>query len=501
MAGAARFSLLSSLIPIPLDPSCSLIWKRGISMLPRAGNAVYSSMQCQQRDQPFSTARTTSLNGSWHIWPWSPDVCRLRLACKALSAKASQGYFRQHFRRSQDVDLTSEALQAFTKRVEARCGQLRNLNLIGIAPKPRPGDERGEARARRQNHISYLTQAFDTIAERQENHRLESLTLRVVIVHLDGARQLPAFNKCTRWYICRRVWVSAVDTWQVALQALAASKLRIEKLTVFNDGSMELCSLPCNMLITVDLEDSRLVESLANLKSLSLSVCDRIFDPNRDIVEPGQKYEPSSPRDFEAEAEDETNFTGVAKFIKLCSKLEELHFHYCRVFNPAFNVHTGFHPAGILQRMAELESLPKLTKCTMRGIFATETDLLAFIKRTDASDLTLEHIILVKGTFRAIIDHCVGDHGPRQALLLDFLHEREGNEPGTMVLFPWYKGRRAEVAIPVDRIDVAKAESLKRQKDDIKQPVSFLVAHPWFIASPTNMIYKARDRLEYGANS
>lgn len=75
------------------------------------------------------------------------------------------------------MDLTSEALQAFTKRVEEKVQPAQEPERRHHAAKLKPGDV-GEAK--RQKHIGYLTEAFEKIAKLKESGCLESLTLRVL---------------------------------------------------------------------------------------------------------------------------------------------------------------------------------------------------------------------------------------------------------------------------------------------------------------------------------
>ncbi|KAK2877147.1 hypothetical protein FQN49_001391 [Arthroderma sp. PD_2] len=435
-------------------------------------------------------------------WLDLADIRSLRLTCKTVSIKSSQGRF-QRLLQSKSVDLTSEALQTFTATRDYS-SQLKNLNLVGLARK---ANLQADADKRRETETSLLTEAFDEIAQCKDNGCLESLTLRVAIVYQDGTRLLPVDTR-GRWGMPKRVWACAVETWQVTLRALTASQLRIKRLNVFNDADMQLCSLPCDRLNTVDLQDAGLAKSLAAVKSLSLSISDRIFDDDKDMYEPGEEdeyydkleteSEEETLRDFHAEAGDDNNFVGVAKLVKLCTQMEDLEFHYYRVFNRYINVAKDFRSERILQCVVELENLPRLRQVKLRGIQATERDLLNFIKRTDPSDLSLETIKLEKGTFASIIHYCTSNsHANLHALQLDTLYERGRSGYQVMVQF---SGREGSRTVVVDATGTAASERLERRGADIRQPVLFSLSHSVFIGAPSTAVYKMRQRLEFYGN-
>ncbi|KAF3482091.1 uncharacterized protein GIQ15_04850 [Arthroderma uncinatum] len=426
------------------------------------------------------------------------DIRNLRLTGKTVSLKSSQGRFRC-FLQSKNVDLTSEALQTFVE-TKGYTSKLKNLNLVGLAVKP---NQQKEADKIQERETLLLTEVFNKIAEYNGDGCLESLTLRVILVHKDGTRQLPADASKFPWeYIPKRIWACAVYTWKVALRALAASRLRIKRLNAFNDANMQQCSIPCDRLTTVDLQDIGLAESLASLKSLSLSICDRIFDLDKDIPEYDKNYDYGSIseakseelRDFQAEADEENNFDGVANLVNLCGRIEDFELHHYH--NRKERLTVKFHAERILQCLVELEQLPRLRKSKLRGISATGTDLLNYIIRTDPSDLTLERIKLQKGEFSPNIDHCTSDQAHLHTLLLDTLYEDKGKY-FEMVLFPWYKGCKAIVQ-GIDS-EVGRAESLKREGNDIRQPLLFIVSLAHFQGSPVNQAYSQRNRLEFGA--
>ncbi|KAM5469139.1 hypothetical protein MauCBS54593_004491 [Microsporum audouinii] len=429
------------------------------------------------------------------------DIRNLRRTSKAVSIKSSQGRFRRACRMKQ-LDLTAELLQAFTKTIESRSNQLRHLCLVGLARKPNLHGDAGEAGKRQGRLADHLAELFNEIAKHNDNNHLELLTLRVINVYKDGSRHLPSEGGNQMEMPCR-IWFCAVYMWQVVLQALATSHLRIEKLNLFNDETMKHCSLPCDRLYAVELQDPKVAESFSALKSLSLSLCSRVFNIYKDMAEPDESYLCAAPawkesiqRDYNAEANDEVNFIGVAKLIGFCSQLEDFELHFFHISNKFINS-LDFQTERILQYVVEMENLPRLKRVMLRGIGAREADLLEFIKRTEPSDLSLENIRLAEGHFASIINYCTSNQPRLHSLRFESLYEQECNGDLTMVLFPWHEGARTEMADMT--LFTGRAENWERKGDGIRQPIPFIVDRPRILGCPANVIHHRWRETEYGA--
>lgn len=146
----------------------------------------------------------------------------------------------------------------------------------------------------------------------------------------------------------------------------------------------------------------------------------------------------------------------------------------------------------LLQRLVTLKSLPNLTRSTLRGIYATESDLLAFIKRTRVSELSLENVTLSSGTFRSIFDYCTSAATSITKLNFDVLCEM-GSQPWSMVLF--LGPRRSRLGYAAFGLG---SESLERSGDDINQPISYHTPPLPPIGSPVMSSFVAFRRREYG---
>lgn len=440
------------------------------------------------------------------------DIQNLRLTGKEISTKASQGRFRGTCL-SKYVDLTNDALRAFTTTLQSlgEVPRVKHLYLVGLVPK------KNEPLRQPVGESHLLVEAFNEIAKRSTNGRLESLTLRMAVACSDGTRLLPVevndnpdrvkvLIAPRGTTIPKNVWSCAAETWKLMLRALAASELRVENINAFNEADMHRCSIPCDHIGTK--YGPGLAESVKSLKSLSLSICDRVFHVAEDSRGRAVTFEVDSSdsedttTDYHAQAAEEENFVGIAKLIELCPRLEDLNLHYFHMYNKKLNVLTEFRSERILQHVVELDKLPRLTGCTLRGLSARGDDLLDLIARTRPERLSLQTIQLCQGRFAPIIEYCGSDEAGMKALLLDTLYEpREGHGGNEMVHFD----------VDVDRYpaitDVLEAhlasisggsERLQRDQDTIKLPIPFFVSCPWFIGSPFTVAYRTRQRLEYG---
>jgi hypothetical protein len=176
--------------------------------------------------------------------------------------------------------------------------------------------------------VSLLSEAFCNIMVNGKAGKLLSLSLEVAVYREDTEERLPPLCHSS-W---RLIWQSAAETFHTAIRSLAASSLPIEKLNIFNNRQLQLCSLASNKLSRIDFKHKGLAVSLASLKSLSLSFSGKIIfnskaDAKRsdDLAKKidksywGIKTRPIN--DIKAEVADEINFIGLAKILKLCSQL------------------------------------------------------------------------------------------------------------------------------------------------------------------------------------
>ncbi|KFY79367.1 hypothetical protein V499_01631 [Pseudogymnoascus sp. VKM F-103] len=435
-----------------------------------------------------------------------PDAIRnLRLSCKTLAIKSSSLYHVKALFQSKHVDLTEQALRACAEGTQAGglCCLVEELTLSSIAgggDAPRR-TRQGRVQLWRKNKDSLLSQSFIALKRNGPTRRLASLSLEVAVPPDLKARLQPADARAE--YDWRPVSEAAVDTFHTTFRALATSQLRTESLNMFNGPGQQRCSLPCNALSKVDWDDEGLTESLSSMRSLSISLSNRVskFDEDEDghVITDNRTTRRSRRNHHNEEdvsiAQDERNFTGLASLFQLLKNLKSFELHYFRLRGElqGLPLPMDWCHERLLQHLVTLNSLPNLTRSTLRGIYATETDLLAFIKQTRVSELSLENVTLSSGTFRSIFDYCTSTATSVTKLNFNVLYEM-GAQPSPMVLFLG-PGRSR---LGYDAFGLG-SESLERSGDDINQPISYHTPPPPPMGSPVMARYVAFRRREYGS--
>lgn len=385
-----------------------------------------------------------------------PDaICNLRLSCKTLAIKSSSLYSVKALFRLKNVELTEQALLVCAARTQAGglCCLLEELTLMCFAgsndaPRPTP---LGGVQLWRKHKEYLLSQSFIALKRNGPTGRLASLSLRVEVP--------PDVVNESAGYIRRLMWEEpAVDIFLTTFKALSTSQLRIESLNMFNSSGRRRRGLPCNALSNVDWDDEGLTESLSSLRSLSIGLSNRFFKFDEDEYGHAINYHDETDISM---AQDEKNFTGLASLFKILKNLNSFELYY---FTLGGELPDTDWP---LQHLVALNSLPNLTRCKLRGIYATETDLLAFIKRTRVSHLYLEEVKLSSGSFRSIFDYCTSAESPISKLDFNVLYEKD-REPSPKVVFLDTEATMLEYGAQGLRSDF-----LIRNGDDINQPISY----------------------------
>ncbi|KAI0133709.1 hypothetical protein BJ170DRAFT_174211 [Xylariales sp. AK1849] len=430
------------------------------------------------------------------------DIRNLRLSCKLLAAKSSSSHHVKTFFQAKHVELTEQAFRNLAEGTQARGLRclVQELTLSGIAVGDAPRRTYTERRqSSRRSNIRLLSQSFNGLAKNGPTGKLALLSLGVA-VH-PGLTAKREFGNSRMGFNLEPVWRAAVDTFHTTFRALAASQLRIESLNIFNCPGQQRCGFACNELSKIDWDDQGLAESLQSVRSLSVSTSNRVSRSNED--EDKDEYgddatndRPRSRRSNHDEdiaiAQDESNFTGLASLFQLLKQLESFEMHYfllpgaLRRLRPIDWCHER-----LLEHIIKLDSLPNLARCKLRGIYATETDLLAFIQRTGVGELSLENVVLTSGTFRSIFDYCTSAENPITMLYFDVL--REINAPSPMVLF--LGPGRSKLGYHAVGLG---SEMLERCVDDVKQPISYHTPPLPPMGSPAMAAWMAFQRREYG---
>ncbi|OBT67777.1 hypothetical protein VE03_03453 [Pseudogymnoascus sp. 23342-1-I1] len=364
-------------------------------------------------------------------------ICNLRLACRTLAAKTSLSPHFQAFFKSKHVELKEQALRPFAQDTQAgglRC-LIQNLTLSGFASGDKPRRIRtwkDKMLSSRQRHISLLSQAFNALAKNSPTGKLESLSLEVTVSPAFQHRhQPPRAHASFEW---RPVWMAAVDTFLMAIPSLAGRRIQIDSLTIFNGPEQQRCSLPCDVLAKIDWDAPGLPKALSSVQTLSISLSNRVFRTDEFEDEDGPGVDPDEGHLHQqiSIAQDESNFTGLANLLQLLPQIKSIDWHYFGLRGDFQNLLLSSPERRhelLLQHIVELDTLPALTHCTLRGVYAREIDLLAFIKQTGVAQVRLLNVHLVSGTFRSIFDYCTSAAAPVTEVYFDNLAEPTPQSP------------------------------------------------------------------------
>lgn len=447
------------------------------------------------------------------------DIGNLRQTNRCLCSKATQEHFKSYFR-SKRVDITGQALQklvGLTQPGWLGC-ETRNLTLVGIVNNTkgleaflkanRNRDQKKRSRAERDLEVlqqqrrdyqqllesgkivRFLSETFENIAVNSVTGKLRSLSLDVTVYREDAEQRLPPATGGS-WKL---IWQTAAETFQVVFASLQASNLEIENLNIFNDRQLRRCSLACNELGRIDYRNEKLSKTFAALKSLSISVSQRIIEitpqDKQSTGDPGDEIDWSddeNDRDMNevtTEAHDEQNFTGLASLLRVSNQLESLQIHQYIVNI----IHIDIPNEKLFQRIAELDRLPNLEHCSLRGVFVREKDLLSFLKRMDLRSFSMENVTMTSGTFNSIFNYCTSEASRMEFLYVDDLMIQHNllyfDGAGEPKFQTWNRSHGSN--------------TLKREGAEIKQPILYHVTDDAPLGSPARQKWRLQQRQDFG---
>jgi len=333
------------------------------------------------------------------------DICSLRLTCRAIAVKSSQGRFKTLFIRKEINVNDSEQLQAFvhmTQTGNMGC-LLQHLVVMDIAPDP------SSIYAQQSTEVVdiLLEQAFANLQRGLPRRTLQSLSLQVRDGAQFGTRDHSYLKSAAKgpdvsnWV---EIWHTAGRLFHTTALALRSSALLVEELDVF--GRVIRCSLACSQITSV-LDSFNLSVSLAGLKRLSLSLSNcQTYDPEDASI---QTYEIGT-----------IHTKNVCRFLRLCPNLEELELQW---YNLAWTPRTeaSIEERHFFNRIAQFHPLASLKRCTLQGIYTTATDLINFLTHPSLSSMTMDHVRLEPGKWSLVFDKLLTH--PLEFLHFDSLSE------------------------------------------------------------------------------
>ena len=309
------------------------------------------------------------------------DLWDLRLVCRALAAKASQGHFKKYFRQK-EIGLPEYEQSGQLKKFRLLTQQsgfgcfIEKLTLIRYVPFD------SEDFVQTRSHRSLLSACFSNL---KANSRLGCLQELVLDVNP------PKVEDSDRRVGWKHAWSLAGALFQDTMTALHESGLPVLRLSLFASiaGVEDLCCLAFDQLASC-LQETPPSRSLATLKGLSMRISDSMALP--------------ATQDSEAVTSNPySHISQLETLFKLCPCLDSLDFHYFKIWIKQSEILR--EERHFFSRIADSLSFPNLKSCTLRGIDCGATSLVAMVEKAPR----LRHIKLIdmhltSGLFRPVFD-------------------------------------------------------------------------------------------------
>ncbi|SPJ79599.1 uncharacterized protein FTOL_07990 [Fusarium torulosum] len=374
------------------------------------------------------------------------------------------------------VHLTTSALKSWIE--EVKTGEpVHQLFLVGVH------DEDGERYLReppgtREELVDLLTQAFNILMKGGGNP-LSYLGLRIDSAGpLTPGHQIQIKTELEARSTSKSAWQCSIDTFFIAMQALAASKLQIEKLNLLNDEDMKLFALPSDQLNIIDWDNPDIGHALAALKTLRVNISTPVYAFHQIDGEGGSpdwldRVTELTACQIRADIEKESNFDGLAKFIAKCPQLDDFEYRWLGIPLPGLKELQGLKFPGwkILYLLTQLPNLPKLRRCAFRNQITRDTDVLEFLKRTKPDELFFGPMWLDPGKYQPIFDYC---------------NSKEANMTKLFAKGPLYQLARPDLGqVHFQRQeydeDAQCSPHLRREGDVVQRPIHFHIDPQGFV--------------------
>ncbi|KAG8406408.1 hypothetical protein J3458_021241 [Metarhizium acridum] len=253
-----------------------------------------------------------------------------------------------------------------------------------------------------------------------------------------------------------------------------------------------------------DWTEASVIDPLAPVTTLSISLTDRVFTFNEDeemdedFSDDGSgdkaDWQPTR-RDAEimTASRQESNFSGLANLIAICPHLDDFELHYQSIMWLNSHLSRNFPRQDILRHLAGLDNPPILRRCRVRGATVRGIDLLNFIRRSRVAEASIEVITLEQGSLRPIVDYCTSESADITKLHIDTVFEKsEEGYTGLVHFLDEGESRRYG-----GRFEVG-TEILNREGDERTEPVTYYVRRPVAEGNPTIYEWRRLMRQEYG---
>ncbi|KAB8236591.1 uncharacterized protein BDW43DRAFT_267241, partial [Aspergillus alliaceus] len=298
------------------------------------------------------------------------DLCALRLTAHSISAKSSNGQFRENLK-SKKLHIAKDPLEDFARFTQP--GQvgclLQQLTLYDYAVA-NPGDS-----DRCLNAAKLLVRGMENLRNNTTHGCLVSLSLS-----LHGLMDSEP----------KEAYDAAAKLFELVMLALSSSKLPVRMLDIFAKDFPSGCALACGEIMAI-MEKTDLSFSFRECKKLSMSLSHCLHNIDEEW---------RSPLSF-GKAREHTRF--ICDFVNMFPVLEELHlaWEYQDLdYSNALEEEEHF-----FNRIAYSCGFPSLKKCTLQNIRTSAASLLLFLRNVQLVGLSMEQVRLASGKFESIFHH------------------------------------------------------------------------------------------------
>jgi hypothetical protein len=417
------------------------------------------------------------------------DIAALRLTSRAIEAKASNGRFNS-FLKTKKIDLTTKTLQRFVKATGKgqRGCLLQHCTITGIIRGDTPAHEDST------EHERLLTKAFRNLKQGSPEKSLASLSLRVTVRVEDSNGDLVEPHEYRNG---REVWRAALRTFRVAMAALHESQLPVnEHLDIF--GGAKGCSLGCDaFLAEFAPESASRGEIFRSLKTLTARLS---APPNLDEVasEHASECESDSIAEYKARQpplaqsgwQADRVLGEILNVLPTVPELKSLDLHWYMLKEnndpaPSVPAATTLHGSGTSP------GFPHLKECRLRGVYASETNLLHFLSALRPTEVKLTYIRLTSGAYTPVFQYLTSEDSPVTSYHLDDVHE--GRKLVHFVVpgppkFPY-----------LGRPDIGPS-TLSREGGQVKEAIQYRFTRKRPLGSPQRTRWGRFKAQEFGGN-
>lgn len=212
---------------------------------------------------------------------------------------------------------------------------------------------------------------------------LENLTLETAVYKM-AAKRLQVYT-CTNDL---QPWRRALYVYELVMSALAQSDLRMRELNLYGGhwgGSVPIANITGSFDNLT--KGNGLQETFKGLTRLSI------------CISPQPLPLSTSTENIRGNISQE-DYAGTARLLQLCPDLVRLELHVFQLHQPLMD---SDH---LLEHISASAQLPRLSRCTLRGMKLREDTLLRFLPAFPSiQNLDLRNIVLEDGSWRKIFDY------------------------------------------------------------------------------------------------